>query len=536
MTRRIGFLVAAAVLSAVLADAVAAAPQRDDDRNRQPFDLGTATYRLPPDLRMEIAGMQYLLTDEEMRDLLRDKNAARCRRWIDDWWAARDPIFTTEVNEVRVQHEARVEQAREWYRLDRWPGWDQRGEVQIRYGTPAWKSVLGADVTPKGYERPGEVWAYPALGMLVVFEDAFGNGDYTYYSEHVKLPPGMRPASDRLTLGSEKLPDKPLDAQTLDATMNAMLNDGSTLLPDPTLEFEYDDASKMINRFFDVLEKHPVMYPSDFDFMKIPLDFDVACFRGGEGVDRVDVNAEFLADARAPESMTGREYRATVVVRDTDGEVRARREHLITLPAVHDPEAAPARHLSQLSFTLPPAFYHFAITIQDDLTGRFASERGEIACRGFDRFLQVSDILCAGRIGPAEGESRFNRGALVVVPHPRHRYALSASIPFYFEVYNLTRGRDGHCAYTVAYRLIPETPRPLGVFEFTPDDSPLDVSSRFTSRATGTSDTVYLSIRSENLWAGRYRLEVEVTDEASNAQVTRDVTFHVVASAEGPSP
>jgi hypothetical protein len=225
------------------------------------------------------------------------------------------------------------------------------------------------------------------------------------------------------------------------------------------------------------------------------------------------------------------------VVWDSDGEERARKSTTVDIPAVSPDSvgsgnAAAWLHVSQLTFALAPDFYHLAVTVEETLTGRFQSRREEIVCRSFDRYLRMSDMVCAARIAPASGDSPFNRGALFVLPHPMARYARAASIPFYFEIYNLAPGRGGVCEYTVSYRLIPETPRPLGFFEFTPDETPLDVSSRFSAQCPGPDDVVNIAIGTENLWPGRYRLEVEVTDESSNAQVTGEATFEVTDDAK----
>jgi GWxTD domain-containing protein len=464
-----------------------------------PEEIAFRTQSLPPDLRLEVSGFQYLLTPEEIEDLLRLPRPYRIRRWIDSWWNERDPIYTSEKNEVRIQHEARVAQAREWFRDGKWPGWDQRGEVQIRYGTPAWRHIIEPDVNINGYDRPGELWFYPALG----------------------------PHSDRRSMPSKWLPDTFIDAKAIDANFNAMLNDGSTFMPRPAVSQSLGGFFDMLLRFLEVLETHPAMFPSDFDFMKLPLYYNVTCFRGGEGVDRVDVNAQFVADPRAPEPVKDKVYIATAVVWDTDGNEKARKQQEITLSATSDEDAQSALQISQMSFTLQPDFYRVAVTVREKLTGRFASNRWDATCRAFDPNLAISDIICAGRIAPAAGDSPFNRGALFVEPHPMASYEESESIPVYFEVYNLELGSDGSADYTVSYRLVPKTPRPLGFLEFTRDDTPLDVASSFTSRTSDRHDAVHLTIGSENLWPGRYALEVTITDENSNAQVSHDVEFNI---------
>jgi GWxTD domain-containing protein len=94
--------------------------------------------------------MQYVLRPEELADLLSNTKPARCQAWIDAWWAARDPIPTDGTNQARDEHERRVLEAQAHFGRGKWPGWDDRGEVLIRYGEPASRMQSGADVVPPG--------------------------------------------------------------------------------------------------------------------------------------------------------------------------------------------------------------------------------------------------------------------------------------------------------------------------------------------------------------------------------------------------
>jgi hypothetical protein len=117
-----------------------------------------------------------------------------------------------------------------------------------------------------------------------------------------------------------------------------------------------------------------------------------------------------------------------------------------------------------------------------------------------------------------------------VVPHPYRRYHEAAAVPVFFEIYNLEPGRGDVCDYSVDYRIVPMTPRPegfLSAFKGTESEAP-EVSSRFRSTSTGVHDPVHIFIRADNLWPGEYTLEIEVTDEVSNAQVSREATFYLI--------
>jgi len=155
----------------------------------------------------EIAGLQYLLSREEMAALLADPDDGRCQAWIDAWWAARDPIYTTPNNEAREEHEHRVDVATEYFGRGAWPGWDDRGEVFIRYGAAGSYSHTPADVDASGYIPAEDVWYYPQFDMYARFLDPTGSGHYFIFLESVQLPPGERARNDRLTMAGYTIRD-----------------------------------------------------------------------------------------------------------------------------------------------------------------------------------------------------------------------------------------------------------------------------------------------------------------------------------------
>jgi GWxTD domain-containing protein len=475
--------------------------------------------------RSEIASLQYLLSYDELMDLLSLRNEDGCRKWIDEFWWSRDPNFTTPENEARAEHDRRVETATSWFGRAEWPGWDQRGEICIRYGLPLAREVEAADVTPPGgYVRPVEFWFYPNLGMNVQFEDAFGNGNYTYFLEHVQLPSYERPRNDRRSMASEYMPDRDMERMTLDATIGDEL-------ANPSYEFTFEDFQQALLHFPEVLETTPVVYSFDFALVRVPFEHEVAFFRGGEALDRVDVNAEFEVDATPlAVAMDARRYRATAVVFAEDRSEVARLSRTTSVPTVLAGAASLFNVVVQLPFTLAPERYELAVTVEDTDTGRFTSYRRMIHPDDFDRQLAMSSVCFASGIDPVRKESAFNRGSLEVVPKPSARYAVAASVPVYFEVYNVTPDAEGLHRYTVSYRVIPQSPAPKGFLKklVGGSDDPTALTSRFESAATGPHDVVYMFVKTDHLWPGDFELNVSIRDEVSKQEASRHCRFHIV--------
>lgn len=453
------------------------------------------------------------------------RTEASCRKWIDEFWRNRDPIYTTPENEARVEHDRRVEIATSWFGRPEWPGWDQRGEVCIRYGLPLGREVETADVTPPGvYVRSVEMWFYWNLDMTVQFEDAFGSGNYTYFLAHVELPSSERPRNDRRTMASEYMPDRNMEGMTVDAT----IGDG---IANPSYEFMFEDFQQALLNFPEVLETTPVIYSFDFALVRVPFEHEIAFFRGGEAVDRVDVNAEFEADALSlPQAMEVRQYRTTAVILARDQTEVARLSHTTRVPTVPAGGESLRNVVVQLPFTLPPDRYELAVTVEDTDTKRFSSFRRTFTADDFDRRLAMSSVCFAGGIEPVKKESPFNRGTLEVVPKPSARYDVATSVPVYFEVYNVTPDTEGRHRYTVSYRVIPQSPPPKGFLKklVGSDDDPTALTSSFESMATGPHDVVYLFVKTDHLWPGDFELDVAIRDEASQQEASRRSRFHIV--------
>ena len=516
----------AIVALALLAGLNAARAQDDDRRDYQ--EESRQVYRLCRNFSLatsnQLASMQPLLSSDELLDLLALRNEESCRRWIDEYWRSHDPLWTTSENEARSEHERRVRVARAQFGRKDWPGWDQRGEVCIRYGMPAARDTVTADVTPNGYVRPGEYWFYPNLGVTAQFEDAYGNGNYTYYLDRVELPSWERFSSDRLRMPAGQwgdMPDRDLDEMPLDLVQG--LYGGVFGIPSPANEFENAEFERSLRNFSALLEAQPVIYPFDFKGARVPFVYDVAYFRGGDGIDRVDLNAEFDANGNLT-------YRATAVVFDRQRTEVARESFPITVPAGAGDAETSVPMIVQLPFMLTAASYDLAVSIEEVETGRFTSYQRVIQPERFDGPLALSTVCFSNGIQPAKEQSSFNRGSLEVVPKPSARYPVKTSVPVYFEIYNLARDDEGSCRYTVSYRVTSKTPPPKGLWKKLTgkDDDGAALTSRFQTTATGPHDVVYLFLKTEELWPGEFEFDVSVVDDVSRSETRRTGQFKLV--------
>lgn len=148
--------------------------------------------------------MRYIATIEELEAMASGTPAERRHRW-DAFWARRDPIAATPINEFREQFFQRVRFAAENFGEPGRPGWQtDRGEVFIVLGAPdqvrertAGRSVLGAQAT--GVEWLYESTAAGRLHLLFVERSGFGRFELVPASRAA-----FRVAADRLKLRSAR--------------------------------------------------------------------------------------------------------------------------------------------------------------------------------------------------------------------------------------------------------------------------------------------------------------------------------------------
>ena len=570
----------AIVIAAVTILFAASAPLADVT-----FELsGEDIARLGPRMQRQIAGLHYLLNAHQLRHVLLLEDDAQRRAWIDRFWKSRDPSPTTVKNEMRTEHEIRANLARDLFRIKHWPGWDKRGEVFIRYGAPNVRGKIPAEVTVRKVHPPGEMWYYARHGMVIVFRDESLTGNYVYainalgasqdmspdmfeylsyeaadtelesiippeYLEFYRDPefdPDASPEQSALDLALRG----PSDQKIIRPRMRGVTEriddiigpDYKENLPDnPSTQFFARKAEDLAAEFEATLEETPSAYPFNFAKDRYPFFFGIGQFKGGAGVNRVEVNLELpIEPAGDTEVGDRRIHKATVVFWDANYKEIDRASREIVVP-VRSGEGEETRLMpAQLVLTLPENYYRMAVTVEEmrrvradtdtasaPYRSRESSYRSTLSFRDYEGELTISDILFAQKITLAERQSPFIRGALEVVPHPVRRYRVGAPLPVYFEVYNLGLDEAGMSDYEIEYRIVPHSTEKRDFWDRY-DNDPTIVSSRFDGSGFNRDEPLHVTIRSDNLRHGVYDLLITVKDEYWQSVAIRQATFRIV--------
>ena len=528
--------------------------------------------RLEPRMQRQIASLQYLMNAYQVRQFFRLPNDEARRAWIIRFWQSNDPTPTTPENEMRTEHYLRSDIARTEFAIASFPGWDKRGEVMIRYGFPDYRGEIPSEVTSRKVHPPGEMWFYRRHQMIIRFSDINLNGNYGYDITPLGDSQDISPElAEFLVYDTRESIQERIPPQYLDIYRDAEVNETGMLwsqvkektiglepvrylrprmagetedisainstdyirsLPDnPSDVFFKEEAAEMAANFQGVLEDTPSSYPFNFQKKSMPFFFDVVQFRGGEGVNRVDVNLELLVDPTAKTEPVRRTFVARAIMMDEDYKVLDTQDREVSIPVS---SLSPQRLMpAQIFFTLPRSYYRVAVSVKDADSLRTSAYRTNVSLRNFDTGLAVSDVLFAQKIAPVKGTSPFMRGPLEVVPHPIRRYAVGSPVSAYFEVYNLGIDEDGRSSYEVQYRVVPNTGQKERFIDRF-NGSQVVFSSSFKGSGFNANEPLHIAIKSDNLKPGLYDFLVTIKDEFWQSIVHRTGTFRIVEPSKNP--
>ncbi len=123
--------------------------------------------------RESLGVLAYIADEDEVKKLRLASPRDRKRLW-DRFWAKRDPIPETEVNEYKESFFLRVRRANENFGSVR-SGWKtDRGRIYITHGDP---DEVTRD-NNSNWGHPTEVWYYNTLRLRFVFIDRRGYGEF----------------------------------------------------------------------------------------------------------------------------------------------------------------------------------------------------------------------------------------------------------------------------------------------------------------------------------------------------------------------
>ena len=403
----------------------------------------------------------YIITDEEEDVFLRLANDDERERFIEQFWRRRDSDPRTAINEFKEEHYRRIAYANDHF-FSAKAGWrTDRGRTYILWGPPD-----DREMRPSGgrYERliyegggttttyPFERWLYrhiPGIGSDIELEfvDQSGTGEY------------------RLALGSEEK-DALLHSEgglTLAEQLGMMdksqrpyftpSNAHNPFIQGITGMRAKDRPFARMARYFDIQKAPEIRYKdlqklvdSRVFFHSLPFD--------------ISSNAIKLDDARALIAITVEVRNQNLTFKEASGihqghlriygrvlSVSGRmltefeQELAIDYEAGEFEKSLTQRSVYQNQIAVPAGLYKLTLILEDLHGERMGSTEIRLPAPKYDEKQLAASLILADsiqRLDTVPDSIRmFVLGDLKVIPNVSRRFASTASLPVYLQVYNL---------------------------------------------------------------------------------------------------
>ncbi len=551
-------LLAGAVSGSLLLPAATLAqdkPQKQDKPAAQ--ETGKERKRRDKRLHAELATpykkwldeeVAYIITDEERTAFLRLTNNEEREQFIEQFWLRRDPTPDTVENEFKEEHYRRIAYANERF-ASGIPGWrTDRGRIYIIWGP--------ADETeshPSGgsYDRPPEEgggttstypfekWRYRYLegignDVILEFVDPTGTGEY-----HLTMDPSEKDAL--LHVPGAGLSE--LEAMGMASKIDRFTRSDGTHLPTalggtPARmgEFERLELYAKVQRppevkFKDLeavvtsrLVRNQIQFDYRFDFLRVtgdtvlvPITVQVPnrqlTFQNREGVHSAVMN------------LFGRISTLTGRVVQTFEDVISRDFPESLLQA-----SLKGSSIYQKAVPLRPGLYRLDVVIKDVQSGNVGVVNTRLAVpRYADDKLEASTLILADQIErvPAKqiGLGQFVLGSTKVRPKLNQEFAANEKMGIFLQVYNLKVDDKSHKANaSIEYHIRKGQQEVLKLVE-----------NSEQLNQTGEQITIERLLPLNSLPPGRYKLEIQATDEVSKQTISRSAEFTVKPAADQPA-
>jgi len=394
-------------------------------------------------------------------------------KWMDSFrWEGTDPDLTTAANEAELDGLTRWTMARFLFRDGDVVRWDQRAELFVRYGPPAfieldpvWAKLeiafpRHAEImyAPPPIETPFhiQVWHYPQLGINAVLWDRLlrYSYDYPYANDRVMDP----------------VPDPAL----VDARADLVALDGGRgvfrAVPPGT---EPLSLKAIVNRF-------PV----------------------GDGTRIV---THLSSPGLPTDSLWG-----SWAVADEQGHVVHRESGLLSIS-----ECDPAgERLIEFAAPVPPGRYRVDVAVRNGSRGRGVAHLGVTVSPPAEELAMSDLVMICGDPSTSVGDNGIH-----LSPNVERHVDNPSSIAFYYELEGLGVGNDGLARFTYTCTL-----HPLERLGKEATMAAVYQASR-EEQNVGTHRRQFVTARVSSLEPGFYEARIRVKDLVTGAEVDRAVQF-----------
>jgi GWxTD domain-containing protein len=487
----------------------------------------------------------YIISDEERSAFLQLQTNEEREQFIEAFWQRRDPTPDTVENEFKEEHYRRIAYANERFSSGI-PGWrTDRGRIYIIWGPPDQNE---SHTQGENYNRPMtegggqtttyafEDWTYHYLegigqNITIEFVDPTGTGEF-----HITMDPGEKDAMAHVPGGGPSmLESMGLSSQAARFTRTdgstaplglGQINGGGGL--ESQNEFTRLDQFAKVQaappvKFKDLEEvvssrilRNQISFDYRFDFMRItgdtilvPVTVQIQnkqmTFRDRDGVQSASLNLFGRIS-----SMTGRVIQTfeDVIQRD--------------FPDSLLESSLKGFSIYQKAVPLRPGLYKLDLVIKDVNSGNVGVVNTRLAVSPIpDDKLEASSLILADQMEPVSskdvGIGQFVLGSTKVRPKLDAEFHADQPLDVYLQFYNLKVDDKTH-KNSVSLD-----------FKVTQGDQTVahEVKTGDQLQQNGEQITFQQVIAPKTLPPGKYKMQIQATDQVANQTVSRTADFTV---------
>jgi GWxTD domain-containing protein len=492
----------------------------------------------------------YIISDEERSAFLQLATNEEREQFIESFWQRRDPTPDTVENEFKEEHYRRIAYANERF-ASGVPGWrTDRGRIYIIWGAP---DEIESHPTGGMYNRPSEEgggqtstypfeqWRYRYLegignNIIIEFVDPSGSGEY-----HMTMDPGEKDAlakipgaglSDLEAMGMSSKTDRFNRTDGSTAPRSLMNNgDSSGGLASQNEFTRLEQFAKVQTpppvKFKDLEEvvssrilRNQIAFDYRFDYLRItgdsilvPITVQIQnkqmTFHTKEGVHSATMNLF----ARIS-TLSGR------IVQTFEDVIQRDFPDTLLEPSLK------GFSVYQKAVPLRPGLYKLDVVIKDVNSGNVGVLNTRLAVSSIpDEKLDASSLILADQIEPVAtkdvGTGQFVIGSTKVRPKLDAEFRADQPLGIYLQFYNLKVDDTTH-----KNDLSVDIKISAGQQTITHE-----VKTGQQLQQTGDQITFQRVIAPKTLTPGKYKLEIQATDQLTKQTVLRTADFTITPQA-----
>jgi len=548
MERR-GILISAALLCGSLSLPLASMAQEEppqkqqSEKDRKKRDKQLLKELASPYKKWLEEDVAYIITDEERTAFLRLNTNEEREQFIEQFWLRRDPTPDTVENEFKEEHYRRIAYANEHF-ASGIPGWKtDRGRIYIIWG-PA--NEIESHPAGGAYDRPVEEgggststypfekWRYRYLegignDIILEFVDVTGSGEYRLTMDPsekdalLHIPGaglsdleamGMASKVDRFSRTDGTHLPKTMGGETIRMNEFERLELYAKVQRPPEVKFK--DLEQVVTSR---LIRNQMQFDYRFDFLRVTGDTILVPItvqipnRQMSYQDKDGVHSATLNLFGRITTLTGRIVQTfeDVITRD--------------FPESLFQQSLKGFSIYQKAVPLRPGLYRLDLVIKDVQSGNVGVANARLAVPRYDADrLASSTLILADQIervaAKQVGLGQFVLGDAKVRPKLDQTFTTDDKLGIFLQLYNLKPDEKSHkTSASIEYHVRKEEKDQPEVLRFGETTEQLG--------QTGEQVTLEKLLPLNRLEPGRYKLEIQVTDNVAKQTISPSGEFTV---------